>query len=324
MKREILDEARRIVVKVSSFLIVEPPSMERIIEFAHDISSLVNEEEREVLLTSSGAIACGRMRSALPGDQEDLVNKQAYAAKGQGHLMRLYEKEFERYGLDVAQLLLTRDSIDMNVMFENRYFHEHPHVKDYLISLAESYHPTAPLSSEYIKGIMSDAPNFVEYFTQQYNHFLKGRYNLINTANRLLQKESRTVPIANENDTIATEEITFGDNDPLAAHLACALEADLVVNLTKVDGIYNPCAEQGNGPERYIRADDIGSLAASCSTEATQQGRGGIRSKIVSAGIATSCGIPVLIANGTKKNAISSIFEGYHGGTLIYPEYMER
>ncbi len=126
------------------------------------------------------------------------------------------------------------------------------------------------------------------------------------------------VPVINENDTVATEEITFGDNDMLAALVAVLIRSDLLVLLTDIEGLYSADPRKVEGakllkkvckitPDIEKSAGEIGSEFAS----------GGMSSKIQAAKIAVSAGVPVVIANGRKKRTLEKIINGKQVGTYF-------
>ncbi|MBI2104721.1 MAG: glutamate 5-kinase [Candidatus Omnitrophica bacterium] len=122
----------------------------------------------------------------------------------------------------------------------------------------------------------------------------------------------RVVPIVNENDTVAVEEITFGDNDRLAALVAVAVDAELLVVLTDVDGVL----QSGRPLERL----DLRAPAAALDHGGRRQTtKGGIASKLEAARIAGHSGIPVVIANGTRAGVLADILAGRAVGTLCVP-----
>src|SRR4051794_4240989 len=123
------------------------------------------------------------------------------------------------------------------------------------------------------------------------------------------------VPVVNENDTTATDEITFGDNDALAAQVAVLVRARLLVLLTEVEGVYTrapgtPGAEllvEGSG----VRGAELGA--------AGPLSRGGMRSKVVAAEMAASAGIPTVTAAGQGESVVAAIVAGESRGTLFRP-----
>ena len=123
--------------------------------------------------------------------------------------------------------------------------------------------------------------------------------------------DHRIVPIVNENDSVATEEISLGDNDILAAKLASAMRADLLVILTTVAGV-----ETSTG-QVLDRAEDAERLVQLIRTERSAQGRGGMRTKIEAARIATRSGTPTIIGPGRPPGSLASMLAGESLGTLI-------
>jgi glutamate 5-kinase len=126
------------------------------------------------------------------------------------------------------------------------------------------------------------------------------------------------VPVVNENDTTATDELTFGDNDVLAAQVAILLGAAWLLLLTESDGLYATApggvellgdVPAGTRPDQLPLAD-IGSVPG---------GRGGIASKVASASMATGGGVTTVIASGTAENVIPAVASGHHVGTRFEP-----
>src|SRR6201996_7462898 len=176
-----LSAARRIVIKVGSALVVNgetgEPDHAWLGALVADAARLTRRGQ-QVLIVSSGAVALGRRRLGLGRGSLDLPEKQAAAAAGQGLLTRAWEEAFEPYGLQTAQVLLTRGD------------------------------------------------------TEQRRSWLNARA----TMETLLAL--KVIPVVNENDTVATEEIRYGDNDRLAARVAQMIGADLLVLLSDIDGLY--------------------------------------------------------------------------------------
>ena len=114
------------------------------------------------------------------------------------------------------------------------------------------------------------------------------------------------VPVINENDTTATDEITFGDNDFLAAMVAALLNARLLVLLTNTDGVFTADPRTSPGAELVGRIDDAEALAQIEIGESSRLGRGGMQSKIASARIASESGVPVVICNGTRAGELAA------------------
>lgn len=140
--------------------------------------------------------------------------------------------------------------------------------------------------------------------------------NIINTLNKLL--EWRVIPIINENDTVATDEIKFGDNDTLAGIVANLLNVDLVIILTSVDGIYDKNPHIYKDARLIEKIEDIDSVIKNIKTEGkTLLGTGGMLTKLDIAKKLNYIGIPVVIANGNKENVLQRIVSGQREGTMI-------
>ena len=134
------------------------------------------------------------------------------------------------------------------------------------------------------------------------------RENAGNTLERLLER-GKVVPIVNENDSVAVEELRFGDNDHLSAEVAMLAKADLLIILTSVDGLMDA---KGNVlPE--VR--DIGAVAGLVREEKGKLSVGGMVTKLEAVRMAVGAGITTVITNGRKPAAIRSIAEGKAGGT---------
>jgi glutamate 5-kinase len=115
------------------------------------------------------------------------------------------------------------------------------------------------------------------------------------------------VPVVNENDTTATDEITFGDNDFLAAQVAILLEARLLVLLTNVDGVFARDPDQDPEPEMITEVTDLAELEGLAIGDRTSAfGSGGMRSKVAAAEMASEAGIPAVICNGTVDGTLAA------------------
>ena len=145
------------------------------------------------------------------------------------------------------------------------------------------------------------------------------RFNFTNTLNRLL--ELGALPIINENDTVATDEIVIGDNDTLAAIVARSVHADMLILLSDIDGLYT--ADPHTHPEATLlhhvaRVDDhIREIAGISSST---QGTGGMVTKLHAADICLGCGCKMVIANGNNPGNLYDILEGKTVGTTFSEE----
>lgn len=132
------------------------------------------------------------------------------------------------------------------------------------------------------------------------------RANISNTIDVLL--ENNYLPIINENDTVATDEIQFGDNDKLAALTASLLQVDLVIIATNTDGIYTKESLATTRRETIEKVSDLEALRSQISSEKSSQGTGGMASKIEAAEILKNEGIETWIVNGLRDNFILDAF----------------
>lgn len=258
--REALKKAKRIVIKVGTSTITYANgkrNFSQIDRLAREISDLQNQG-KEMILVTSGAVAVGVDRMGLPGKPKTIPGKQAAAAVGQGVLMHTYEKFFADYGQIVAQVLITKtEAID--------------------------------------------------------------RHRYTNTRNTFMElMRQRVIPIVNENDVVALDELKIGDNDNMSALVAGIVDADLVIILSDVDGLYT--ANPQTHPDAVVVpevAEITPEIEASAGGVGSARGTGGMATKIQAAKAATSSGIHLVIASGTEKNAITRVLQGEELGTLF-------
>ena len=261
--RRQLGRIRRLVVKVGSGMITTTdagPDRRRIAALAADLAA-VKKDKLDAVLVSSGAIATGMARLALPRRPRSMPETQAAAAVGQSALMRHYEMAFKRHRIEVGQVLLTAQDIG-------------------------------------------------------------DRARYLNARNTLLALLGFGVlPIVNENDTVATEEIKVGDNDNLSALVASLIEADLLVLLTDVDGLYtaNPAAHPDARKLDTVEAitEDIRHLVWAGAGAGSV---GGMATKLQAAQKAAAAGVPMIIANGRTERVLVRLLEGEPLGTYFAPK----
>lgn len=143
--------------------------------------------------------------------------------------------------------------------------------------------------------------------------------NFTNTLTRLL--ELGVVPVINENDTVATEEIVIGDNDTLAAEVARSVGARLLILLSDIDGLYtaDPHTDQSATLLPVVRRVDE-ELKKLAGVSSTTQGTGGMVTKLRAAEICLGCGCEMVIANGNNPAALYDIVEGKPVGTRFVGE----
>ena len=140
--------------------------------------------------------------------------------------------------------------------------------------------------------------------------------NFRNTLNRLL--ELGALPILNENDTVATDEIVIGDNDTLAAIVAKSVEADLLILLSDIDGLYTADPRKNPAARLIQKVTAVDSaLEALAGGSGSGQGTGGMVTKLQAAKICMGCGCDMVIANGKEPLNIYRILDGEPVGTLF-------
>ncbi len=260
--RRQLGRVRRLVVKVGTALITEPglgPHPDRIAALAAEIATV--RDGREIVLVTSGAIATGMARLALPARPRSMPEKQAAAAVGQSALMWHYEAAFKRHGAAVGQVLLTA-------------------------------------------------------------HDIGDRARYLNARNTLLALlRFGVLPIVNENDTVAVEEIKVGDNDNLSALVASLIDADLLVLLTDVEGLYtgDPARDRNARVIETVEAvtDDVTRLVWDGSGAGAV---GGMVTKLQAAQKAAAAGVPMVIASGRKQGVLARVLKGEPVGTYFAPK----
>jgi glutamate 5-kinase len=249
-----LSEAKRVVVKVGSTLLVDPDKgrLNRawLESFAEDVASF-RKRGQDVILVSSGAIALGRRHLNLSAGKLKLEESQAAAAVGQIRLAHAYKELLDAHEITVAQILLT----------------------------------------------LGD--------TEQRRRYLNARVTL----NTLLSLGA--VPVINENDTVATAEIRYGDNDRLAARVAQMVGADCLVLLSDIDGLYTANPTEDPEAEFIGRVLEITpAIEAMAGGPGSVMGSGGMQTKIAAAKIAMSAGCYLCIAKGAVEHPLRRIEEG--------------
>lgn len=158
---------------------------------------------------------------------------------------------------------------------------------------------------------------------------LRSRKRFLNIRNTILELlHLNVIPIINENDSVANEEIKFGDNDNLASLVAILCDADLVILLTDIDGLYtaNPTIEKNAKKLEYIQeiTSEIEKMAGDALSNV---GTGGMRTKLEAAKIATNAGVKLVIASGKEPKILYEILNGAKQGTMFdttHPQVKSR
>ena len=148
-------------------------------------------------------------------------------------------------------------------------------------------------------------------------HSSHTRENTANTFNGLL--ELGAIPVVNENDTVTTEEIEFGDNDCLSALVAKLVGADLLIILSDIDGLYDDDPRKNPDAKLINRVDFISDdiINMGKKTTGTRYGSGGMASKIEAGLIACGSGIDMVITNSNNLDNLTSVLKGEETGTLF-------
>ena len=148
---------------------------------------------------------------------------------------------------------------------------------------------------------------------------LSHRRHLLNIRHTLESAfELNLVPVVNENDTVATEELRFGDNDRLAAAIGSVIDADLVVLLSDVDALYDADPREEPSAERISEVAVIDDrVRAAAGVAGSGLGTGGMRSKIAAAELSTGAGVPLVVASGSEPQVLTRLLAGDQLGTLF-------
>lgn len=228
-----------------------------IVNLVRQLAAL-REQGCEVTVVSSGAMAAGRERLGFPDLPKAIPQKQMLAAVGQLRLMTLYDQLFHIYGIEVAQVLLTRRDIVRRRSYLN--------ARGTLLALLSA-------------GV---------------------------------------VPVVNENDTVATEEIRVGDNDNLSALIANLIEADLLLLLTDQPGVFTADPRRDNGARLLTEissAEIPPQLWEAASGGVGGLGTGGMVTKLQAADLARRSGTTTIIARGSDPDVVLRAVGGEPVGT---------
>lgn len=166
---------------------------------------------------------------------------------------------------------------------------------------------------------------FSEY-NQVASQILMTKHTMLNDLNRTNAKNTfhellrmGAIPIVNENDTISTYEIEFGDNDTLSAVVAALVEADLLILLSDIDGLFTDDPHQNPNAEfiEVVEKLDDSLRAMGKGTTGSKVGTGGMATKLTAAEISSMAGVDMVIANGKDFHVIHKIMQGRNHGTLF-------
>jgi glutamate 5-kinase len=280
--RRHLADAQRIVVKLGTHVVTDDGlelARERLTDIVEGVARL-RKAGRDVVMVSSGAVTMGARALGLTERPRSLGLRQACAAVGQSHLMGVYTQAFAKVGVTAAQVLLTQEDL-------------------------------------------ADRDRALCVRT---------------TLMRLL--ELGAVPVLNENDSVSVRELVehrraqqqtdktaaatpapvatgFGDNDGLSARVAVSLDADLLVLLTNVAGLFTANPKHDPAATRIPELSAVDEAALARASGGSAGGSGGMASKLEAAALATGEGTTVLIAGGAEPRVLERALSGEDLGTLI-------
>lgn len=253
---------KRIVVKIGSSSLQHEKTGQldfiKLEKLVRELCDLKNQNI-DVCLVSSGAIAVGRKMLGITKRPKSIAVKQACAAVGQSSLMMTYQKLFSEYHQACGQVLMTKKTMTDNV----------------------------------------------------------SRKNAQNTFEELFRLG--VIPVVNENDTVNTYEIQFGDNDSLAALVASLIGADLLILLSDIDGLFTDNPKENPNAKLVEQVDvlDENLLHMAKSKTGSDVGTGGMTTKLNAAKIATYSGADMIIANGKDVGILHRILEDDFVGTVF-------
>ena len=241
---------RRIVIKIGSNVLTRKDGkldVTRVSAIVDQVAWL-RRHDIEVILVSSGAVACGRRELTVDHSLDSVEQRQLFSAVGQVKLVGLYYDLFREFGIHIGQVL----------------------------TMKENFQPGE------------------QYRNQQ--------------ACMKVMLENDVLPIVNENDTVSVTELMFTDNDELSGLIAQMMQAETLILLSNIDGIYDGHPDDPESkiiPEVAPETD----LSQYIKEEKSAFGRGGMHSKYTTAQKVQKTGIRVIIANGERENILVDLTE---------------
>ena len=242
---------KRIVVKIGSNVLTRKDGKLDVTRMSALVDQIawLRQHGCEVILVSSGAVACGRRElDNVDHELDSVEQRQLFSALGQAKLIGLYYDLFREYHIHVGQVLTMKENFQPGEQYENQQ------------------------------------------------------------ACMRVMLENGVLPIVNENDTVSVTELMFTDNDELSGLIAQMMQANTLVLLSNIDGIYtgNPADPQS----QLIKEVTLGTdLSQYIQTEKSSAGRGGMQSKYATASKIQQAGISVIIANGKRENILIDLVE---------------
>lgn len=241
-------QSKRIVIKVGSNVLTRKDGKLHVTR----VSSLVDQIAKlrhhgfEIILVSSGAVACGRRELTVDHLLDSVEQRQLFSAVGQVKLVGLYYDLFREFGIHVGQVLTMKENFEPGEQYQNQQ------------------------------------------------------------ACMKVMLENDVLPIVNENDTVSVTELMFTDNDELSGLIAQMMQADTLILLSNIDGIYD--GHPDDPASRLILQVEPGrDLSQYIKEEKSAFGRGGMHSKYTTAQKVQKAGIRVIVANGMRENILLDI-----------------
>ena len=242
---------KRIVVKIGSNALTRPDGRLDVTRMSALVDQIawLRQHGCEVILVSSGAVACGRRElNNVDHELDSVEQRQLFSALGQAKLIGLYYDLFREYHIHVGQVLTMKENFRPGEQYENQ------------------------------------------------------------RACMRVMLENGVLPIVNENDTVSVTELMFTDNDELSGLIAQMMQADTLVLLSNIDGIYT--GNPADPASKLISEVTLGTdLSQYIQTEKSSAGRGGMQSKYATASKIQQAGISVIIANGKRENILVDLIE---------------
>ena len=232
---------KRIVIKIGSNVLTRKDGKLDVTRMSALVDQVawLRKQDIEVILVSSGAVACGRRELTVDHSLDSVEQRQLFSAVGQVKLVGLYYDLFREFGIHVGQVLTMKENFEPGEQYRNQQ------------------------------------------------------------ACMKVMLENDVLPIVNENDTVSVTELMFTDNDELSGLIAQMMQADTLILLSNIDGIYD--GHPDDPASKIIPQVEPGRKSAF--------GRGGMHSKYTTASKVSQAGIRVIIANGERENILVDLME---------------
>lgn len=241
---------KRVVIKIGSNVLTRQDGKLDVTRMSALVDQIawLRKQDIEVILVSSGAVACGRRELIVDHSLDSVEQRQLFSAVGQVKLVGLYYDLFREFGIHVGQVLTMKENFEPGEQYRNQ------------------------------------------------------------RACMMVMLENNVLPIVNENDTVSVTELMFTDNDELSGLIAQMMQADTLILLSNIDGIYD--GHPDNPASRIIPEVAPGrDLSQYIKAEKSAFGRGGMHSKYTTASKVSQTGIRVIIANGERENILVDLIE---------------